>query len=224
MRIERISYLNYTETNNNSANREEMTINEKEFLTLCEIFPICIGSYYRRRWPYLKEVIDFVKRERPKHVIELGAYLIPLIRNSHVMDIEQGMPQQKYVHDATVFPWPIGDDQYDLFIGLQVWEHLDQKQEEAFKEVMRVSRMAVISFPYRWYCPGDIHHNIDTKTITRWTMHVPPEKIVQVGRWIIYFFRFSGAIREKTSGEERQPQIGNDLQPHRPKCEKAGKA
>lgn len=58
-------------------------------------------------------------------------------------------------HNATEKPWPIANKQYDLFIALQVWERLDNKQSRAFREVMRVSRAAILSFPYLWDYPRD---------------------------------------------------------------------
>jgi hypothetical protein len=40
-----------------------------------------------------------------------------------------------FTFDATTKPWPINDKQYDLFIALQVWEHLDNKQSRALEKL-----------------------------------------------------------------------------------------
>ena len=39
---------------------------------------------------------------------------------------------------------------YDLFVALQVFEHLRDRQREAFREVRRVARHAIISLPIGW--------------------------------------------------------------------------
>ena len=59
------------------------------------------------------------------------------------------------VHDATRIPWPIGADRYDLFVALQVFEHLGSAQPAVFDEVRRVARHAIISLPIdgRWTTP-----------------------------------------------------------------------
>lgn len=71
------------------------------------------------------------------------------------------LPNIRYLHDATITPCPIEDKAYDLLIALQVWEHLEGKQQDVFKEVMRVSKMAILSFPYKWKTSCPIHSGID---------------------------------------------------------------
>jgi hypothetical protein len=41
----------------------------------------------------------------------------------------------------------VADNAYDLFVALQVFEHLGTSQREAFREVRRVARHAIISLP-----------------------------------------------------------------------------
>ena len=97
---------------------------------------------------YFKEVIDSIKKEPPKSALELGPDNFPIVRQSDSMDKNGWLPRLTYHHDATKFPWPIKDSKYGLFIALQVWEHLQDKQKEAFREVMRIPRRAILSFPY----------------------------------------------------------------------------
>ena len=71
-------------------------------------------------------------------------------------------------------PWPINDKQYDLFIALQVWEHLGNKQSRAFREAIRISKAVILSFPYKWNCPKNNanypeHHEVDEELIGDWT-------------------------------------------------------
>ncbi len=148
-------------------------------------------SYYKEdRWTYFKKVIDIVNNLEFNRVLELGAYKQPLVYGADVMDVSPNFPNLAYQHNATEIPWPIEDQAYDLFIALQVWEHLQGKQVEAFNEVRRIARMAILSFPLNWYCPGNCHHGITEEIIAGWTHHIPPVKKIQVGIRIIYFFRF----------------------------------
>jgi len=150
--------------------------------------------YYKKsRWEYLKEVIDIITKESFNSVLELGAYKQPIVHRSDIMDVNPDRPNLTYLHDATKIPWPVEDSKYDLFIALQVWEHLKDKQKEAFKEVIRISKMAILSFPLNWNCPGNCHHNITEEKISEWTLHVNPVKKIKVGKKskrIIYFFKF----------------------------------
>lgn len=171
-----------------------------------------LGKYYIGRWEYFKEVIGIIKNENIQSVLEIGPAQETIVKNCDVMvkpeDDMWGRPKntfvKEYVHDATESPWPIKDKRYDLVIALQVWEHLDDKQKQAFQEVMRVSKMAIMSFPYMWNCPKDnrnypAHHLIDEKIIGNWTLNIKPEKIIKIPRTgpevskgprIIYFWKF----------------------------------
>ena len=62
---------------------------------------------------------------------------------------------KEYIHAVTLTPWPIKDRKYDFFIDLQAWEYLGDKQKDAFIEVMCISRMAILNFPYMWNYPTD---------------------------------------------------------------------
>lgn len=150
--------------------------------------------YYKKsRWEYLKEVIDIITKESFNSVLELGAYKQPIVHGSDIMDVNPNHPNLTYLHDATKIPWPVEDSKYDLFIALQVWEHLKDKQKEAFREVIRISKMAILSFPLNWNRPGDIHHNITEEKISEWTLRINPVKKIKVGKKtlkrIIYFFK-----------------------------------
>jgi len=152
--------------------------------------------YYKKsRWGYLKEVIGIITKESFNSVLELGAYKQPIVHGSDIMDVNPNRPNLTYLHDATRIPWPVENSKYDLFIALQVWEHLKDKQKEAFKEVIRTSKMAILSFPLNWNCPENIrHHNITEEKISEWTLHINPVKKIKVGKRsserIIYFFKF----------------------------------
>jgi hypothetical protein len=170
------------------------------------------GPYYTGRWEYFKEVLKIIQQERINTVLELGPGFLPIVKNSDIMlspeEDQFGRPAkirgQVIVHDATSKPWPINDQKYDLFIALQVWEHLDNKQSRAFREVMRISKMAILSFPYLWE-GGEAkpshraHRGIDKELITDWTLHLSPENVIEIPRTgsefskgprLIYFWKF----------------------------------
>jgi hypothetical protein len=147
-------------------------------------------DYYRGRWNYLTRVIKLVEEESPEKVLELGPRSLPVVKGSDTMDFQSHGQKLTYMHDAKTIPWPVEDKKYDMFIALQVWEHLDGRQKEAFREVMRTSRTAILSFPYKRHFPGDCHHGIDEEKIEEWTIGSVPEKVTRVGPAIIYFFRF----------------------------------
>jgi len=150
--------------------------------------------YYEGRWKYFKKVIGIINRESFKCVLELGPYKQPIVHGSDIMDIRADFTNLTYEHDATNIPWPIEDKKYDLFIALQVWEHLENKKQDAFNEVMRISKMAILSFPLNWNCPGDCHHGITKKDIAEWTLNTVPAKKIKV--------RVGSFLKKKTHGIE----------------------
>ncbi len=171
------------------------------------------AEYYRGRWEYYKEVIKLVQQLNITRVLELGPGFLPIVKTADIMlnpeadhfgrpnDGENG---ETVFHDATVSPWPIKDKAYDLLIALQVWEHLDNKQSRAFREVQRIAKRAILSFPYAWI--GGVekpshraHRDIDKELIADWTLNIPPQKIIEIprtgpefskGRRLIYYWEF----------------------------------
>ena len=156
-----------------------------------------LDKYYQGRDKYLGKVIEIINdhiigKGFPLYsVLELGPYKLPIVEGSDVMDKYAYLPHAKYIHDATVVPWPIKDKTYDLFIALQVWEHLGNRQQEAFKEVIRTSKMAILSFPYKWEKSASLSHvGIDDRIISEWTLGVKPVLRTVVSKRAIYFFIF----------------------------------
>lgn len=151
-------------------------------------------SYYRGRWGYFNEVINIINSENPKSVLELGPYKRPIVEGSDTIDLNPHFPNLAYHHDATKIPWPIEDNKYDLFIALQVWEHLNGKQSDAFREIMRISRMAILSFPLNWFSPFNCHNRITEEKISQWTLHIKPVKKIIVSEKKLYFLDRSKII------------------------------
>ena len=124
-----------------------------EFAVMAAGFP-----YYNGRWPYISAALEqasmLIERHGLKTALELGAPIRPTIVGAAVMDIKAHADLDPtlpiMIHDATKAPWPADDKAYDLFVALQVFEHLRDRQREAFLEVRRVARHAIISLPIDW--------------------------------------------------------------------------
>lgn len=166
----------------------------KEFLELEKLAP----KYYEGRWDYYKEVQSFIDGIQPNTVFELGPAYKPFVPGSTTMDIRQrGEFQVHHEWDATRTPWPVSRlVKYDLFLGLQVFEHLGHVQYKVFEEIQKLAKHCVLSFPFNWDVPGDLEHTgIDQKIIHCWSNHVPPRWVSDpVGKpgkkRIIYWWKF----------------------------------
>ena len=155
------------------------------------------GSKYWRegknyRWQYMEYVINNLKQICPNDskLIEAGTSGMPLSDRSYLYEYPK--------RDLNVIPYLrhsdriIQDKTFDAFVALQVWEHLDN-QERAFKEVMRISKSAILSFPYKW--PKGKGHDkrhigIDGKKIERWTCGIRPVSIKIINHRAIYIWKF----------------------------------
>ena len=145
-------------------------------------------SYYRGRWTYMSaagaQATDLIERHGLRTALELGPWARPLIVGADAMDrIERPDLQREgalIVHDATVAPWPLGDKAYDLFVALQVFEHLKGRQAIAFAEVRRVARHAIISLPIDWVLEDtrNAHHGLTEERARSWFLPVEPTRVV----------------------------------------------
>jgi hypothetical protein len=121
------------------------------------------------RWDYLQVACRMIQNiPHAVCVLEIGPGTLPVVKNSDTMDIQQwGKKPPKFLHDATVIPWPFKDKSYDIAVALQVWEHLGNKQTIAFNELRRVARFAVLSVPNNWPGKGS-HSGITLNTVRKW--------------------------------------------------------
>lgn len=158
-----------------------------EFDTMVELMP-----YYRGRWVYtsivLAQAADLILRHRLRTALELGAPVRPVIVGADVMD-RGARPQLDpsvsiKVHDARTIPWPYDDRSYDLFIALQVFEHLGDSQREAFMEVRRIARHAILSLPIDWQMddPNHSHHGITNERVLSWFAPIVPTRVLAGNR------------------------------------------
>jgi hypothetical protein len=168
-----------------------------EFEEMAGSFP-----YYNGRWGYMSAALGqaamLIQRHGLRTALELGAPVRPIIVGADVMDIKARPELDPEVpitiHDATKAPWPVGDKAYDLFLALQVFEHLRDRQPEAFREVRRVARHAIISLPIDWEMddPRNCHHQIRNERVLSWFAPVVPTRVIQGNggkrRRLIYVF------------------------------------
>jgi hypothetical protein len=158
-------------------------INQSEYAAMAAEYP-----YYKNRWSYqsmagaLAE--DLIIRRDLQTALELGPHLRPLIVGADAMVLHEQSDLRHegrvIEHDATVAPWPVADKSYDLFVALQVFEHLVGRQDEAFAEVRRAARNAIISLPIDWKMkdPNNCHNMISEERAMSWFAPVVPTRIV----------------------------------------------
>jgi Methyltransferase domain len=160
------------------------------------------APYYRPRWGYISaagRIADgLIEQHGLRTALELGPHLRPTIVGADAMD-RKTQPDLRaegrvVIHDATQVPWPFDDKEYDLFVALQVFEHLGVDQPTAFHEVRRVARHAVISLPIDWVMddPRNCHHGITHEKALSWFAPVVPTR-VEIGnpghkKRLIYVF------------------------------------
>ncbi|MGQ0429838.1 MAG: hypothetical protein ACT4UQ_07905 [Gammaproteobacteria bacterium] len=138
------------------------------------------SNYLKRRWGYYREAIAMANRLAPRRVLEIGCRYLPLFPGSDRLDMDAAY-QPTILHDATVIPWPIADQAYDLVVALQVWEHLGDRQREAFSELPRIARYAILSLPYKWRRRSNPSHSgIDDAVVRRWSGGLDPLETVQI--------------------------------------------
>ena len=168
-------------------------------ITYEEYCRACSGQrYLHRRWRYYHPAIEMACRLAPQRILEIGAAYLPLFNGSDTLDIGETY-EPTYLHDAGAAPWPIKTNSYDLVIALQVWEHLRGRQREAFEELRRCTRYAILSLPYRWRHSNAWHNGIDDARVREWSGGWPwtesitvPQLPIHRRRRKIYLFDFTG--------------------------------
>jgi len=147
------------------------------------------------RWNYMLPVLEELKLLNPQTSIELGTAGISLMNFSDSMDKYEKYidnNNHKYLIDAKITPWNIPDKKYDVFVALQVLEHLSPNQIEIFNEIKRISKSAIITLPYMWNCEkNDCHYMIDYDIINKWTQNTKPYKTEIINNRIMLCYNFN---------------------------------
>lgn len=154
----------------------------REFDELARRFP-----YYKRRRHYTAVACriadELIDRGGLRTALELGPFVRPIVVGADVMDrtrhAQLQAEGQVIIHDATDVPWPFEDRHYDLCVALQVFEHLDDRQNAAFMEVRRVARNAIISLPIDWQMDdtSNPHHALTNERALSWFLPVVPTRV-----------------------------------------------
>jgi hypothetical protein len=144
--------------------------------------------YYRPRGEYMgaacRIASDVIRRRHLRTALELGPHLRSVIVGADTMELKANpallAEGRQFLHDASSTPWPFEDKAYDLFVALQVFEHLGPRQSEAFREVRRVARNAIISLPIDWVMedPANCHHQLSEERALSWFLPVVPTRVV----------------------------------------------
>ena len=167
---------------------------------------VALHPYYRDRDRYLGAAAwvadDLIDRRGLTSALELGPNVQPLIVGADLMDrvARPGLDAQGRLtlHDATRTPWPVADARYDLFVALQVFEHIGSSQRDAFAEVRRVAHHAIISLPIDWRMEDTTnpHHGITHDRALSWFEPVRPTRVIVGNRGfrqrLIYTFEDLG--------------------------------
>lgn len=148
-------------------------ITEKDFNDMKKADP----SYYTKdRWEYMQLAAIMASSlvpEKSGKVLELGIYHMPVVKNAVTMDIDSAF-NPKVIHDASKAPWPFKDKEFDLFVGLQVLEHLGKSPTDieakirACREIKRVADYAIVSIPHLWTRTDDWHRNLSQADLKIW--------------------------------------------------------
>lgn len=142
--------------------------------------------------------IKWSRKIKCKISIELGPRGYPIVLDGATIDII-GTPTYKF--NANNIPWNLKDKEFDIFIGLQVLEHLDDKIS-ILKEIKRISNKAIISLPLEWKLDinkvnkelYDTHNLLTLSMIEEWfnAANIIPTKAIICPPWrnkrIIYIF------------------------------------
>jgi Methyltransferase domain len=159
-------------------------IGRSEFDRMVKEFP-----YYRNRWGYMStallEAARLITTDDISTALELGAPVRPILVGAQVMDktkrpeYDDSIPAT--THDAMDVPWPFPDKAFDLFLALQVFEHLKDRQRDAFLEVRRIARHAILSLPIDWVMddPRNCHHMISEERALSWFAPVAPSRTIE---------------------------------------------
>ena len=143
-----------------------------------------------KRWAYMSYVIDILKEYKPEKILEAGTEGVPLNSNSLfiVFPGENAFQNSGIPHDLNQIPYPFKDKEFDFFVALQVWEHLEN-QIVSFNEVKRISKNIILSLPYKWHKKvGDCHNDIDDNVVLKWASDIEPTSSKQIGNRKVYIW------------------------------------
>ena len=154
-----------------------------DYLTHEKFKALSTNDYWKNgqyRWDYMSKAIELMQEIDPVRVCEAGTSGIPLCSDSVLLEYPY--------YDLNFANYPFDSKHFDVFVALQVWEHL-KKPAEAFAEARRISKNVILSIPYQWK-QGDAQHvGLDDSTVLGWTRGEEPCKTIHICRRKIYLWR-----------------------------------
>lgn len=132
------------------------------------------GKY---RWKYIQPVRNILSDIGAEKILECGCMGLPINSTSTLIELSRAdlVTESGIIHDLNNLPLPFENKTFDCVVMLQVFEHL-KKQPEIFKELQRISKNIILSFPYRWTRGDGMHKGITPEKISQWTCGVYPDK------------------------------------------------
>lgn len=116
-----------------------------------------IGQYYdywirgkTRRWNYMKIVASWIKETDPKAVLEAGPRGMRMVDESFTIGkIDKEIPEPlDYVWDLNNIPYPIATRQYDLFVAMRVYHHVNKvTPKQTLDELFRIADNIILVLP-----------------------------------------------------------------------------
>ncbi|MFY4782480.1 hypothetical protein ACOTWN_04615 [Aliarcobacter butzleri] len=186
--------------------------NKIDFLTKEQFFQTAekIGGkhwqHLNGRWYYHNQAIEILKSldiHHPKDVLEMGTVGMQLVANSHTIDFDESWnfmdKNPTYIHDAKITPWPIDNKEYEVFIALRVFQHLQPKQKEAFLEAKRIAKHVILCVPIESNDKISFTKPVGIKLnqLIEWNNGIKPNKIIETRDWgNIYYWDFSDTTQE----------------------------
>jgi len=126
------------------------------------------GYPVKDRVKYLTKAAEVLEMLRVQSLLEIGPYGLRLSEESTVMDKAMAAGAD-IIYDAAKVPWPFRNNAFEAVAALQVWEHLEGCQQEAFNEAWRVAtRCVMLSVPYLWESKREDHNGIGDETVLKW--------------------------------------------------------
>ncbi len=143
------------------------------------------------RWEYISVVMEILRKMEPATSIEMGSYGIKCIKDSVTVDKKRlGNAYPQMILNGNSTPYPFETGQFDVFIALQVFEHVKNKVG-AFQEAKRIAKNVILSLPYNIpFIPEDplnCHTEIGDREIAGW-FGEPTRKVV-IGNRIVCLWK-----------------------------------
>lgn len=112
------------------------------------------GDTIETREEYHLKAAEILKSIKPKKVLEAGTMGVKLYENSDTIDYD--LPNSgwtltytpTYNHNLKNLPWPIKDNQYNIFVALRVFHHFSNSLIY-FNEMLRIASYVLLALPQK---------------------------------------------------------------------------